>query len=63
MEAMRRLVRLTKGKINVHDLSYAILYWGDRVKKRWIFDYYGVGAGLTSQEDTLEPSSSSVSQQ
>ena len=43
MEPMRRLVRMAKGrKLNVYDLSYSILYWGDGVKKRWIFDYYGV---------------------
>ncbi len=42
MGAMRRLVRLTKGKVNVKDLSFAVLRWGDGVKKRWIFDYYGV---------------------
>lgn len=42
MGAMRRLVRLTKGKANVSDLSFAVLRWGDSVKKRWIFDYYGV---------------------
>ena len=44
MEPMRRLVRMTKGTLNVHDLSRSILYWNDDVKKRWIFDYYGVGA-------------------
>ena len=44
MEAMRRLVRLTKGRANVNDLSFAVLRWGDGVKKRWIFDYYGVRA-------------------
>ena len=42
MDAMRRLVRLTKGVANVRDLSFAVLYWGDGVKKRWIFDYYNV---------------------
>lgn len=40
--AMRRLIRLTKGRANVRDLSFAVLRWGDGVKKRWIFDYYGV---------------------
>lgn len=44
MEPMRRLVRMKKGTLNVHDLSCSILYWNDDVKKRWIFDYYGVGA-------------------
>lgn len=46
MDGMRRLVRLTKGKANVYDLSYAVLHWGDRVKKRWIFDYYGVSESI-----------------
>ena len=27
MDAMRRLLRLTKGKANVHDLSFAVLRW------------------------------------
>ena len=43
MAPMRRLVRMTKGKVNVRDLSASILYWGDGVRKRWIFDYYAVG--------------------
>lgn len=42
MSAMRRLVRLKGGKANVKDLSRAILYWGDGIKKRWIFGYYNV---------------------
>lgn len=63
MESMRRLVHMTKGKINVLDLSNAILYWGDRVKKRWIFDYYGVASSLNSQDDTPELSTTSSNQQ
>ena len=31
MEAMRRVARLTKGTANVHCLSEAVLFWGDRV--------------------------------
>ena len=46
MEPMRRVVRLAKSKVNVLDLSDSILYWGDRVKRRWIFDYYGVNGGI-----------------
>ena len=49
MEAMRRLVRMTKGTANVRDLSSAVLYWGDGVKKRWIFDYYGVADSIRSE--------------
>ena len=51
MEPMRRLVRMAKGKVNVRDLSSAILYWGDAVKKRWIFDYYGVADSMRSDHD------------
>lgn len=47
MDAMRRLVALTKGRVNVYDLSYAVLHWGDRVKKQWIFDYYGVSENVS----------------
>ena len=49
MEPMRRLVRMAKGTLNVRDLSSAILYWGDDVKKRWIFDYYGVADSMRSE--------------
>jgi len=57
MDAMRRLVRMAKGKLNVHDLSSAILDWGDgyrgdRVKRRWIFDYYNVVSSIRSAEGT-----------
>ena len=48
MDPLRRLVRLTKGRANVRDLSLTVLYWGDRVKKRWIFDYYGASDSLRS---------------
>lgn len=42
MDAMRRLVRLNHRRANIYDLSKAILYWGDKIRHRWIFDYYGV---------------------
>lgn len=63
METMRRLVRLTKGRANVHDLSSAILYWGENVKKRWIFDYYAV-AGSTPPDRgaSVSPASTRLEQ-
>ena len=48
MEPMRRVVRLADGKVNVLDLAHSVLYWGDRVKRHWIFDYYGVAASIRS---------------
>jgi len=55
MDTMRRLAHMAKGKLNVRDLSSAILDWGegyrgDRVKRRWIFDYYHVLGGIRSEE-------------
>ena len=50
LHPMRRLVRMAKGKANVADLARAILYWGDRVKRDWIFAYYGVATGGRTDE-------------
>jgi len=50
LDPMRRLVRMTKGKINVEDLSRAILFWGDRLKKDWIFKYYGINERRDDQD-------------
>ena len=63
MDAMRRLVRMAKGKLNVQDLSSAVLDWGDgyrgdRVKRRWIFDYYNVVSSLQFAEGALASSAS-----
>ena len=44
MGQMRRLVHMTKGRANVRDLSDAILYWGDHIRKRWTFEYYAVAS-------------------
>lgn len=50
LDPMRRLVHLTKGKANVDDLSFAMLNWGDGVKKQWIFQYYGVSKDARSTD-------------
>ena len=62
METMRRLVRLMKGRANVHDLSAAILHWGEKTRQRWIFDYYGVAFGADSTATASSQSASSQSQ-
>ena len=61
MDAMRRLVRLNKGKANVRDLSFAVLRWDDRVKKRWIFDYYCIYESVRQQEPMPKSSPASSS--
>ena len=55
MEPMRRVVRMTKGKANVSDLSHTILYWSEGMKKRWMFEYYGAGDSLSSEERAFVP--------
>ena len=53
LDPMRRLVRLAKGEADVRHLARAILYWGDRTKKQWVFEYYGASSaiGSVSQPD------------
>lgn len=60
MEAMRRLVRLSDRKVNVCDLSNSVLYWGDRVRKRWVFDYYGVSLAAPSTSSTAHQGGSAA---
>ena len=50
---MRRLVQLAGGTANVRDLADGILYWGDRVRKKWTFEYYGVGSATPGAADTV----------
>ena len=57
LDPMRRLVALTKWRVNVYDLSYTVLHWGDRVRKRWIFDYYGVSENVSGGDALPVPSS------
>ena len=51
LEPMRRLVRMSKWRLNVFDLSSSILCWGDDVKRRWMFDYYKVFDSAPSARD------------
>lgn len=53
MAPMRRLVQMKKGRANVRDLAEAILYWGDRARREWIFEYYSVGSAVPSQSPNL----------
>lgn len=54
LEPMRRLVRLAKNA-NVADLAESILYWGDRRKKQWIFDYYRASSVTPSSAQPEAP--------
>ena len=43
--SMRRIVRHAGGSLNVGDLARSLLYWNDRTRERWSYDYYKVGPG------------------
>ena len=53
LDPMRRLVRMTKGKATSMISRLPSLYWGDGVKKDWIFQYYGVAP--IARSDDGEP--------
>ncbi len=38
--AMIRVLRMLKGKTDIHDLARAIFYWGDSIKKEWAYAYF-----------------------
>ena len=42
MDAVRRLIHLNDQKAHVYELSRSILSWNDKVKKNWIYQYYGI---------------------
>jgi CRISPR system Cascade subunit CasB len=43
LTAFRRLVRLCDGTINVSDCVDALLYWTEKRKTRWVYDYWNAG--------------------
>ncbi len=40
IDQMRRLVDLMGGTANVADLARGILFWGDRIRRRWALEYF-----------------------
>lgn len=40
-DQLRRAIRMAKNECNVSLLGRHLLHWGDSVKMRWCFDYYG----------------------
>ena len=45
LTSMRRIVRHAGGSLNIGDLARSLLYWNDRTRERWSYDYYKVGPG------------------
>ena len=43
LASLRRLVALAGGAVNVPDLAEALLFWTEERRRRWTYDYWGVG--------------------
>ncbi|MBM3518221.1 MAG: type I-E CRISPR-associated protein Cse2/CasB [Alphaproteobacteria bacterium] len=52
LRAMVRLVKKISGRTNVADLSDSIVFWGDRVRQRWAFDYFDAADAAPVPRDT-----------
>ena len=55
LDQMRRLVHLLGNRAKVSDLACSILFWGDRMRRRWVLGYYGLDA-RTPADTPAEPS-------
>jgi len=43
VDAFKRLVRILGGNVNIADLAESFLFWGDKVRQRWAFEYFAAG--------------------
>jgi CRISPR system Cascade subunit CasB len=56
LTAFRRLVALAGGKLNLTDLSAALLNWSPRQQRSWVYEYWNAGtptAALYAEETSL----------
>jgi CRISPR system Cascade subunit CasB len=56
LEVFRRLIRLLDGRAEPRSLADAILHWSDRMRQRWIFEYYGVAIATPQSGAASAPS-------
>ena len=52
--ALRRAIALADRRCNVARLGDDLLHWGEDVRRRWCFDYYGVDAPQDVAEEISE---------
>lgn len=55
LAAMRRLVALASGALNLRDLADALLDWVEWRRIRWTYDYWGAGSPATPNRPTNVP--------
>lgn len=52
--AFVRLIRVLGGRINVRQVASDFLYWNDRTKKQWAFDYYAAAMAAPADEPSTQ---------
>ena len=53
-EALRRAIGMAEGRCNVASLGLDILHWGEAVRARWCFHYFGAEAPQPTPESAAE---------
>ena len=56
--ALRRLVALAGGSLDLHDLTDALLNWSDKRRQRWVYDYWN--AGRVAAPDAEKPAAEKI---
>lgn len=54
-QAFRRLVQLADRRIDVGEIAAGLLFWSDRLRARWAFEWHGAGWAAPAAEPTAEP--------
>ncbi len=39
--ALIRILRMLEGQADIYSVAESAFYWGDAIRKRWAYDYYG----------------------
>jgi CRISPR system Cascade subunit CasB len=51
IETLRRAITMVDGRCNVAALGLDVLHWGEAVRTRWCFHYFGADASNDTAED------------
>jgi CRISPR system Cascade subunit CasB len=54
IEALRRGISMAEGRCNVAALGLDVLHWGEAVRSRWCFHYYGADAPDETSKEISE---------
>ena len=55
MAALRRALAITGGRANIADLADSLLWWTERTRVRWLFEYYGDRSDRAADAEPTQP--------